>query len=302
MRKLTDTQQEVLDLINDGWELGSDVTMSGGYWLQKEGIGRGGETKVVSSSTVRTLEYLSYIERGEYSFPILHYRLKTENPTTDPVLVGQDTILGPTYKHPSFGSISFSKAQGSSSVLFGSSIMHRNVITLTICHAEKYVTRGVEHVFGRERIIEAYMSPTQFADAITSTGGGETPITLRFTEKDGRIDNPSFENKREVFEKEFQERVQGIYDRMTDTIEKAKDKRVPQWLVKDLEITQGWFKSNIPYLVEQFTEQMDKTVTEAKAEVEAYVSGMVQQTGLDALEEMRPQLTQGEANPRDKGP
>ena len=38
----------------------------------------------------------------------------------------------------------------------------------------------------------------------------------------------------------------------------------------------------------------DKTVTEAKAEVEAYVSSVIQQTGLEALEDMKPQLTEGE--------
>ncbi len=59
-----------------------------------------------------------------------------------------------------------------------------------------------------------------------------------------------------------------------------------------MEVTKSWFKSNIPYLAEQFAEQMDKTVTEAKAEVEAYVAGIVHQTGLEALEDMKPQLTE----------
>ena len=46
-------------------------------------------------------------------------------------------------------------------------------------------------------------------------------------------------------------------------------------------------------LAEQFSEQMDQTVTEAKAEVESYVAGLVQRTGLEALAEMAPQITEG---------
>ncbi len=39
---------------------------------------------------------------------------------------------------------------------------------------------------------------------------------------------------------------------------------------------------------------MDKSVTEAKAEVEAYVSSVIQQTGLQALYDMKPEISGGE--------
>ena len=291
MRKLTPIQQEVIDLINQGWELGSSITLDGRCWIQKGGLGRGGESKKVSSSTVRTLEYLGYIERGEKHFPTLHYRLKAEKPTTDMTLVKSDPVHGDNFKHPSFGTISFTRTQGGSSALFGSSIKHNNVILLRISHAEKHTANAHDYVFSRGVIVEAYMSPTQFADAITGHGsGGEAPITLQLTEKDGRIDQPSYENKRQQFEEEFFKRANEIVKSINETIEKAKDKKAPQWLVHDMEITKGWLKRNIPYLAEQFSEQMDKTVTEAKAEVEAYVSDIIQQTGLQALEDMKPQL------------
>lgn len=297
MRKLTPIQQEVIDLMNRGWELGADLSVSGRCWLQKGGLGKGGKSKNVNSSTVRTLEYLGYIERGERRFPTLHYKLKEDKPTTDMELVKTDSVHGDTFAHPSFGTISFTRAQGSDSVLFGSSIKHSNVVILRICHAEKHRVNANDYTFSRFPIVEAYMSPTQFADAITGIGSGsEAPITIQFTEKDGTVDQPSFENKREQFEAEFKKRANEIIERMNDTIEASKDKRVPQWLVKEMEITKGWLQSNIPYLAEQFAEQMDRTVTEAKAEVEAYVSSVIQQTGLDALSEMKPQITEGEDN------
>lgn len=300
MRKLTPIQQEVIDLMKQGWELGGSMGIGSRSWLQKGGLGKGGESKEVKSSTVHTLEYLGYIERGESHFPTLHYRLKGEKTTTKEVMTKSDSLHGDNYNHPSYGTISFNRTQGGESVLFGSSIKHRNAIRLTISHAERHQASGHDHIFSRETIVEAYMSPTQFADALTgSSSGGEAPITLQFTEKDGRIKQPAFINKRLQFEKEFFSRAKDIYDHMQETIEKAKDKKAPRWLVHDMEVSQGWLKSNIPYLAEQFAEQMDKTVTEAKAEVEAYVTDTIQRTGLEALEDMRPQLTEPEGeNPK----
>ena len=295
MRKLTANQQEVIDLIKQGWELGSSISINGKCWIQKGGLGRGGESKMVSNSTVRILEYLGYIERGESKFPTLHYRLKTEKTTTDMVMVKSDPVHGEDFKHPSFGTISFTRTHGGSQALFGSSIKHNNAILLRISHAEKRISNAHDYIYSKGVIVEAYLSPTQFADAITGHGsGGEAPITLQFTEKDGNIDQPSFENKRLQFEKEFFKTADAIVKQINETIEKAKDKKAPQWLVHDMEVTKSWLKSNIPYLAEQFAKQMDKTVTEAKAEVEAYVTGLIQQTGLEALEEMRPQITEGE--------
>ncbi len=184
-RKLTPDQQEVMDLIEQGWELGKDTTINGRCWIQKGGLDKGGESKNVNFSTLRTLEYLGYIERGESHFPTSHYRLKTDKPTTDMELVQSDPVHGDNFKHPSFGTISFTPMQGGSHALFGSSIKHSNAILLRISHAEKHRTNATDYVFSRRTIVEAYMSLTQFAAAITGNGsGGEAPITLQFTEKD----------------------------------------------------------------------------------------------------------------------
>lgn len=302
MRKLTPTQQEVMDLINQGWELGSSSGIDGGCWIQKGGLGKGGKSKPVSSSTVHTLEYLGYIERGASHFPTLHYRLKTEKPTTDAKLVKSEPVHGDTFKHPSFGTISFNQTQGGNTALFGSSIKHNHTIIVRICHAEKHQVNAVDYVFSKGTIVEAYMSPTQFADAMTGAGsGGEAPVTLQFTEKDGRIDQPSFENKRQQFEAEFFKRAKDIYAQMNETIEKAKDKKAPQWLVHDMEVTKSWLKSNIPFLAEQFAEQMDKTVTEAKAEVEAFITSTIQRTGLEAIRQQAPQITEGRTEKEKRG-
>lgn len=294
MRKLTPEQQEVIDLIKEGWELAVDVSINGRCWLQKGGIGRGGETRVVKHPTVRALEYLDYIEKATSKFPAHTFRLKVPKPTTEMELVKSDPRFGEDYKHPSFGTISFINTSGGSHALFGSSIKHNNAIRLVISHAEKHRTNAQDYVFSRGVIVEAYMSATQFAEAISGFGSGrEAPITLQFTEQDGSIDQPVLENKREQFELEFKERANGLVQRINSTIEKAKDKKVPKWVVDEMDLFKDWLKSNIPYLAEQFSEQMDQTVVEAKAEVESFLTSLVQRTGLEALADMAPQLTEG---------
>jgi len=44
--------------------------------------------------------------------------------------------------------------------------------------------------------------------------------------------------------------------------------------------------ANMPFVQTQFNEAMDKTVTEAKAEVEAFVSHKVTSLGLASLKEL----------------
>ena len=57
MKKLSKNQQDVVDLLKAGWELGSSHTRLGGNcWLQKNGICRGGQSKNISKATLRALK------------------------------------------------------------------------------------------------------------------------------------------------------------------------------------------------------------------------------------------------------
>lgn len=73
--KLSPRQQEVIDLMNDGWEMGVSVTMDSRCWLQKNGVGRGGKTLRVHGGTFNSLWDKGLIEPCEYSFPTRKYRL-----------------------------------------------------------------------------------------------------------------------------------------------------------------------------------------------------------------------------------
>jgi hypothetical protein len=67
--KLTKHQQETLDLLNSGWELGVSSSLTGGnVWLQENGVGKGGATKKVRRSVYEALREGGHIVRiGEHT-------------------------------------------------------------------------------------------------------------------------------------------------------------------------------------------------------------------------------------------
>ena len=77
MRKLSEAQQDVLDKMRSGWELGRSERGrdDARYWMQQGGLGRGGQTQNVSYATVRALLKLGLITSGKWSFPTIKYHL-----------------------------------------------------------------------------------------------------------------------------------------------------------------------------------------------------------------------------------
>jgi hypothetical protein len=74
--KLSKTQQEVVDLMREGWELAVSTTHNGGAWLQEDGVGRSGITKNISRSTYQALYRRNLLKRkGAACFPTKTYVL-----------------------------------------------------------------------------------------------------------------------------------------------------------------------------------------------------------------------------------
>jgi len=72
--KRSKTQQLVLDLMKEGWELGASTGIDRRCWLQKNGCGNGGEIKNVSAATVHALYKHGLIKRNN-GFPWCTYTL-----------------------------------------------------------------------------------------------------------------------------------------------------------------------------------------------------------------------------------
>jgi hypothetical protein len=196
---------------------------------------------------------------------------------------GHSEQFGDKYEHPSFGTIAFSRTQGCNVPLFGSSIEHHNTIRLIVSHAELNRDLQRDWIFSRGTIVEVDMSPTQFADAITGLNSSEIPVTIRYIQNGQRIPDPPYQNKVKQFNKEFQDDINKLSKSFDEAINLAKETKAQKRLIQFIEGLKIQFKNNLPFVNESFSEQMEKTITETKGEIDAFIDNKIVQYGLDAI-------------------
>lgn len=220
----------------------------------------------------------------------------------------EETKFGTRTSHPSYGTLLFNRAYGGKTALFGSSIEHSNVITMELRHAN--ITRGLnrDDIFGDKPIVKVEMSYSQFAEAITSFGQGTgIPVTIRYTEKDGKIPPCDFVSKREQFTGEFKEQTNKTMKESKKLIsevaelfssKKTLTKADKQNILTKLNMLNSDIGSNIGFIADQFNEQMDKTVMEAKGEIESFCQNKINAIANASLVEHREEFLKLE-NPVD---
>lgn len=200
-------------------------------------------------------------------------------------------------QHESYGMLQFARTtNGKDTVLFGSSIPHRETIRLRI--APGLVERNLNHdnyYAASQPYIEVEMSQAQFAEAITSMNmGSGVPVTIRRVNGKG-IEPADFTNKRLQFEEEFTETMKQLEARMNQLTEQTEDiltnkktisKADKQTIQKQIYELKQEVRSNIPFMLSQFNEQLDKTTMQAKMEVEAFTLSKINQLGLQKLDEL----------------
>ena len=207
-------------------------------------------------------------------------------------------------KHESFGLVGVSRVSHSHGTsLFGSSIKHSNSIMLRIKTAEVERHLNRDWYYGKDQLIEIEMSSTQFAEMITCMNMGDgVPCTLRYLGDYKRIENPPEVKQRQLFEQEFQEKVDkiaGFYNEdfaqirellmKKGTIKVQEREQVVNSITKLVDI----LEDSIPFLQKSFNESMDKTVSEAKGEVEAFVMHKVTSLGIMGLKKEMFKLSDG---------
>jgi hypothetical protein len=181
-------------------------------------------------------------------------------------------------RHPSFGVINISRGVCTEKMnLFGSSIQQRTFMRIDISKAVLIRDLSRDWIMGDKGmpIISVYLSPSQFADAITSLNQGEgTPCTINFV--DGHeVKEPILESKRVQFDNEFEDKMKEVtsatnefYTKIDAILSKPSiGKHDRELIKKQLDQLKMQIESNVPFIKRQFTEQMDETVVEAKNEI-----------------------------------
>lgn len=195
--------------------------------------------------------------------------------------------------HESFGIAGFSRTSrgGDGCPLFGSSILHSNTIVFKVHRGlvDRHLEQDWYHADSRTPIVEIEMSQSQFAEMITSMNMGDgIPVTIRSVEG-VRMEEPAYENKRMQASNDFKKRMKEFGDRIdayeADMLKKVEklSKKDQEEMKKMIEQLSQEVRSNIPFYEDQFTRQMNKTVVEAKAEVEAFVNNKIMSTGIEAI-------------------
>jgi hypothetical protein len=203
--------------------------------------------------------------------------------------------FGDHYRHPTFGTISIGRSHGGDIPLFGSSILHNETIRLKISRAELGRDLNRDWIHSKETLIEVEMSPTQFADAITSLNAGDgNPVTIRYIAKNEGENltnvHPPYQNKVSQFNQEFKKDMAEYGKMFDETLKLAEQTHAQKRLIERIKTLKGHITNSIPLINESFSEQMEQTVKEAKGEVEAFVTHTVQAYGLDAIRKQAPQL------------
>ena len=211
-------------------------------------------------------------------------------------------------EHPSYGMIGVSRVTnggmgkgshggvGGGVVLVGSPIRHPTTIRLRITRATRYRSLSEDRFFGESYpLIEVEMSESQFARMITSAniGSGEV-CTLKYVSetKAVRVEEPPEEELSVDYHKEIEQdvkeavsRIADLEKRVTDLFASKKNLGVKdrEEILKDIQQAKQHVEANMPFVLHQFEEHIEKQVDHAKDEIDAFLKQRTHQLGLQAL-------------------
>lgn len=201
-------------------------------------------------------------------------------------------------KHPSYGTVLFHRISGGKSNLFGSPIRnHYTTIKLTIHQAVRHHDLHEDRIHGHGVLAEVELSAAQFAELLTTMNvGSGVPCTIRFMHGMGKIEDPPDDD---VEIDRVQESFKGDLTGMVSWLKRKRgelkkllgkksigkgDRKEIMGIIENVLME---VQSNIPFTVDQFNEATERIVTAGKAEIDSFVTQMVQVTGLKQLQAMR---------------
>lgn len=218
-------------------------------------------------------------------------------------------LFGEKEKHDSYGMLQFSRTTSNKATpLFGSSIQHKDTITMYLREGE--VERGLntDWYYGDKKVVEVEMSYSQFAEAITSMNMGTgVPVTIKYIQGKGKIEDCPFIDKRKQFEEEFRGNLEKANEKANNLLELVKrmfeekksfTKKDKEEILSKIRMLSMEINGNKDYIYQTFNEQMDKTTLEAKGEIEAFCQNKINSIANAALVEHKDDILKLE-NPVD---
>jgi hypothetical protein len=201
-------------------------------------------------------------------------------------------------EHPSYGILHISRVSGGTSAirLFGSPLAtHYGTIRLTISKGKWIHGLNHDRYFGMSKdFVEVEMSAAQFADAITSLNmGSGTPCTIRYVGGEHIPEPPDHATEAEHIRDNFESTLgkfttkAAVYRKRIEELTSKLSQKARDEIRIALDVIEHQLSSNVPFVVKQFQEATTRITTSAKAEVEAFVTGVVRAAGLQSIAEGR---------------
>ena len=302
--RLTDQQRHILELLNDGWQIGTGSAPGDRNWIQQGGAGRGGKTEDVKRADIDALFNQRLIFQSKRSFPTSTIDITEAGKAllagkwTDEIFkkvaaiidekgvpvhaVPEDEALPPE-EHPSYGQISINHVSGDDDILYGASIPHGHRVELTIMHSSIARLDEHEHYHGGRSIVEVEMSADQLVSLLFNTNRGDgVPCTIRTIDGE-RVEGPPATSKRAALSRRFERTMEAVTDNAasleaeaerilkTPGALKAADK---EYLLSILNRLVQDARSNVPFIEKTFQENLDQSVQEAEAQLTQRASSM----------------------------
>jgi len=176
------------------------------------------------------------------------------------------------------------------------------MVIISNSRLEADITRDFQRdwIHGGKNLIEVSMSATQFADALTSMNVGDgVPVTLEYLKGDVwnaekrqyRASPPETEFKKRA-QNELKKEMEELGERLKVLAKDAKEileakgpinKAGKEAIINGIESVIQEVRSNIPFAHQCFAESVERTVVEAKGEIDATYQTIRERLGDKAL-------------------
>ncbi|QIV65785.1 hypothetical protein Cp1R7AA1_124 [Mesorhizobium phage Cp1R7A-A1] len=211
-------------------------------------------------------------------------------PVEEPVVTSEDRFGSPrtTTTHPAFGQISGSRVSGRA-VLYGSDFTHNAAIRIRIASSE--LNRDLHHDwhFSRKEYIEVELSEAQWANFVSALNVGDgTPCTIRHIGGKMMPALPDPVDRSHQFKAEIDERLAKSLEGLRAAIKEIEELGLPKGKTDKataaMRKTLQDLEANLPFAAQSFGKHAEGVVEKAKAEIHGYMTGVINRTGLAALQ------------------
>ena len=208
---------------------------------------------------------------------------------------------GEKLSHPAMGIVSMHRVRcgGGGMSLFGSNTKHREYVEISVYEAEVERELSADWPHQSKNLVSFAMSAAQFADLLLKMNDGDgVPATIVWSY--GRTHKmPDLPSKAEQFKKETKEAIErglgGFKSAYADVEKSIADgqpltKKGLKELSSKLNRLEAAIDNTLPFIMDQFSEQMNQVVQDAKAEYDAFVQTSIDKLGIEALKNGSPLL------------